>query len=145
VVPHYPEIQAPNLHLVWLGGFYPPEHSSEEDWHWSMAQGELCINNLERVAKSVRLDMTLRAVPPGMASLRIESDLFTEVLDIAGRGRAFSKVMALPPGQHFVKFSSTAPETLLPGDVRPVAFQVVNFRLESCAAPLAQHGDFQSQ
>lgn len=117
--------------VEWKEGFYPPENNLKEGtWRWSNQQSTLIINNPTSTAKEAQIIMALATGWQDYSNLRIESNLFSEVVKINNKPSVFSKTILLPPGKHLIKFSSDAQQFNAPNDSRKLFFRVFNPKLK---------------
>ena len=111
--------------IEWKEGFYNTELIFGGKWRWCDKQGTLIINNPTSEARETRLSMALITDWSDHSNLRLESDLFSEVLKINNKETVFEKRILLPPGKHAIKFSSDAkPANNAPGDTRKLFFRI---------------------
>ncbi|MDP8933343.1 MAG: hypothetical protein M3N42_04150 [Cyanobacteriota bacterium] len=109
----------------WKEGFYNPEWLLGEKWRWSDKQGTLIINNPTSKARETRLSMALATAWSEFSNLKIDSDLFSEIVRINNKESVFEKTILLPPGEHKIKFSSDAKQANnAPGDTRKLFFRI---------------------
>ena len=112
------------IELEWKNGFHNPEKILGEKWRWSDKQSTLIINNPISRNKKTRLSMVLATGWSNYSNLRIESDLFSEVVKINSKRSVFAKEILLPPGKHTIKFFSEAKQVNAPGDSRKLFFRI---------------------
>jgi phosphoglycerol transferase len=108
-----------------------PQGPPGNTFRWCSSAGAWRLINGGRQARRVTLEMTL--VSPHEGDVWIESSLLSERLRIGHAGRALSKTISIPPGDHALNFRCTAPRLMAPADRRELVFRVVNFR----AVPVA--------
>lgn len=128
--------RAPLPDLSWRGGFSTLETSASLDWRWCSEQGQLHVTNWSRGVQRVRIDMTLVPAQAAPAALRIESPFFDADLTITPEGTPLSKVLTVLPGRHVIHFACDGQVVHARGDLRPLVFKVLNFRI----APLGPAG-----
>ena len=108
-----------------------PQGPPGNTFRWCSSAGTWRLINRGRQARRVTLEVTL--VSPHEGDVWIESPLLSARLRIGPAGRALSKTISIPPGDHALNFRCTAPRLMAPGDRRELVFRVVNFR----AVPVA--------
>ena len=125
------------IKIEWLKGFYEPEsnplasnNNLEQTWRWANKQGTLVINNPQSKPRQIKMSMSLQSGWPEYSNLRIESDLFSEVIKINNKVSVFGKTILLPPGEHEIKFSSDAKQIDAPQDERNLFFKILNFKIK---------------
>lgn len=112
--------------IEWKEGFYAQEQNLQEGaWRWSNKQSTLIINNPTSAAKEAEINITVQTAWPDYSNLRIESKLFSKVVNINSQPSAFFHKFLLPPGKHEIKFTSNAKlANNAPGDTRELFFRV---------------------
>jgi phosphoglycerol transferase len=128
------------LQLEWKNGFYDQEENlQKEEWRWSNKQSFLIINNPTSKTRKITISMGLATVWTEKSNLRIESDLFSEILKINNQPLIFSKTILLPPGNHLIKFSSDARKVKAPKESRELVFRIYNAKIKD-----EQENDFEN-
>jgi phosphoglycerol transferase len=111
--------------MIWQYGCSDPEGTPENNFRWCAASGEWHLINRARRTRPVTLEMSFMA--PHWGNLRLESPLFSEQLRLTALGPSLSRTIALPPGEHTIRFACDARPALASGDRRPLVFRVINF------------------
>lgn len=115
---------------IWEKGFYAQESSLDKKWRWSNKQGTLTLNNPTAKAREVKINMSLTTGWSEYSNLQIESELFSDTIQINAIPTDFSKKILLTPGSHSIKFSSDAKQANSSKDSRNLFFKVSNFKLK---------------
>jgi hypothetical protein len=113
----------------WVGGFSEQESSSEEVWRWCGPSGDLILNNTAPYQRRITVEMSLETAKEG--DVYIESPFFKEQLNTYPGRKTFSKTFDVPPGKHWLNFSSNAKKAHAPNDPRTLVFRLINFNLKS--------------
>jgi hypothetical protein len=116
---------------AWKEGFYTLEQNKKEGkWRWSNKQSTLILNNPASKTRKIKLNMDLATAWSEKSTLKIESDLFSEVVQVNSKPLPLSKEILLTPGKHIIKFSSEARQVNTPPqDKRKLFFRIFNFKL----------------
>ncbi len=117
------------LQLSWLNGFSDFEGTSDTNWRWSSAQGELKLKNTLTKSRQIKLKMSLATGWQEVSNLYIRSSLFSENLTINSTPYFFSKKITIPPGERTITFISDAKRVNAPLDSRFLVFRVMNFSM----------------
>lgn len=117
----------------WVGGFSGLEGTAEKSWRWCATQGELILHNTSHQARQVRLEMSFSTGYEEVTTLQINSPWFSNRLTIDQASQPFSTTLTVHPGQHRIRFTSTAKPVHAPNDSRILVFRVMNFRLHEIA------------
>jgi hypothetical protein len=120
----------PNVHLIWLGGYYQPEYDQASRWRWCGPEGDILVINATGADRIVRWEMGLATGRPESACLQIEAPFLHEQLVLDCNGRVFSKEVMIPRGQHVVRLSCGATPVVMSGDPRELVFRVINLRFQ---------------
>jgi phosphoglycerol transferase len=123
--------------LDWLGGFSVLEGTPQDNWRWCSSKGDLSISNPSRRERVFKLEMTVSTGYLEPSQLHMSSPWFDHVIAVTATGQAYSKVFALPPGRHVIRFQCNGKRVEAPGDPRTMVFRVHQFQLTELAAPEA--------
>jgi len=103
------------------------EGTKENNWRWLSNEAELEVNNTSDVEKEILIEMGLETGFDESSSLRIESDLLNDSIEINSLGNLYYKKIKVPPGKHIISFYSDAKRIEAPLDTRVLIFKVTNF------------------
>ena len=124
----------------WEGGFFALEANGQEDWRWCGNSGVLRLINRTKDVAWVRLSATVKTGWPEDEKVQISSGLFSDELTTNVKGLRWERVVALPPGESLVKFTSNAKRVATaPGESRVLVFALYDFILTRAEA-LAPRG-----
>lgn len=115
------------LSILWKGGFYDLETSSQGTWHWCSSTGELELDNFSDKSKIVKLQMSLASGYPDKSHLTINGSNFSDTVTISSELTPYEKTISIPPGKYLIKFSSDAKRIDAPQDPRYLVFRVEDF------------------
>jgi len=119
----------------WAGRCSGLEGKPEQNWRWCGARGELVLENGSDEARDMNLSMWLTGAGP-QTVIQISGMGFSDAVPLdAASHTVLARHLVVPPGRHIIQFTSTAPEIYVPGDSRPLAFSVHDFRLTAPGTP----------
>lgn len=119
---------APGVSCVYEQGWYAPEAASGRVWRWSEGPTALRLHNGTPRTRSVTLTFTLGSVTP--RTVTIESQSIAPFVGKVGPGPlpVMLGPLEVPPGDTFVRFTTTTPPFQAPDDPRALAFSLENLR-----------------
>ncbi len=117
------------LLLSWKKGFSYFESDSIMNWRWCASEGELYITSTSQNSKKITLEMTVGTGYEEFSYIKLESDLFTDTIQVNSAGTGYSKKITVTPGKHIIKFSCNAKRVEAPEDSRFLIFRVINFNV----------------
>jgi phosphoglycerol transferase len=127
--------------LRWEGGFYRQEGLADHDWRWCSEKGVLKITNPSAEPRRVRMKMKFATAQQQPADLWIEGSILSAELAIGPEPREYAATLVVPPGEHVVRFRTSAKRVRFPGDSRDLHFCITDFSLrdtdEAPATPVA--------
>jgi len=110
--------------VQWKDGFYKPDNILGDLWRWSDRQSTVIISNPTGKTRETKFSLLLASGGTEYSNLRIESNLFSQVVKINNKPLLFEKTILLPPGKHVIKFSSDAKQVKSPQDPRKLFFRI---------------------
>jgi phosphoglycerol transferase len=120
----------------WEGEFSVQERNGQGNWRWCGKLGVLRLINKSKDTAWVRLGATVTTGWPEDGKVQISSALFSDELTTNVKGLEWERVVALPPGESLVKFTSNAKRVATaPGESRVVVFALYDFTLTPVEAP----------
>ena len=132
---------APDLSFVpveskWEEKFSGLERNGQENWRWCGNSGALRLINKSKDTAWVRLSATVTTGWPEDEKVQIGSALFSDKLTTNVKGLEWERVVALPPGESLVKFTSNAKRVATaPGESRVLVFALHGFTLTRAEPP----------
>jgi phosphoglycerol transferase len=131
-----PDLGVTAVESKWEGGFSILETQGHENWRWCGNSGVLRLINKSKDIAWVRLSATVTTGWPEDEKVRIGSALFSDELTTNVKGLEWERVVALPPGESLVKFTSNAKRVATaPGESRVLVFALHDFTLTRAEAP----------
>jgi len=121
------------LRVEWGPGFFQREGTPDNHVRWAKTAAEFALRNPSQSPQRVTVRMAVVGASAG--TLSISSPFFNEALAIGPAPVAFTRTLVVPPGTHPVRFSCECARFEVPGDRRPLAFRIDNFRLERGGIP----------
>lgn len=128
-IENHKQILLNTLKVEWLDGFSGMEGDSSLNWHWASNKAKLLIDNPSNRPKDVTFNMSFATGWAEKSHIKIESDLFSDNLDVNMEAFPFTKKISVPPGKHIIKFTSDAKQVNAPGDPRKLFFRINNFKI----------------
>ena len=115
--------------ILWLKGFASYEQPGYEDrQRWCRSEGLMVLLNPTDGPRRVRVSMEFEYwfAEPGL--LRIDGgEVWSDVVHISTRPRAYTREIVIPPGRHRVWFRCRPPSGSVFADSRDLVFSVRNF------------------
>ncbi|MGC9969656.1 MAG: hypothetical protein ABSE56_03595 [Bryobacteraceae bacterium] len=124
----------------WEGEFSILETKGQENWRWCGNSGVLRLTNKSRDAAWVRLSATVKTSWPQEEKVHVKSAMFADELVTNVNGLEWERVVAVPPGEHLVSFTSNARKHPASGtsDPRVLVFALYDFTLTRVEAPVGR-------
>ena len=121
----------------WEGDFSFLETRGQDNWRWCGNSGVLRLVNKSKDTAWVRLNSTVQTAWPENAKVDIKSVLFADELVTNVNGLEWERVIAVPPGEQLITFTSNARKHPASGttDSRVLVFRLYNFTLTRAEAP----------
>lgn len=116
------------LILSWKGGFSDLEGTKDENWRWCSNNGKLEINNTGNTDRKINVEMEVFTDEDKLSEFEIDSQFFSDSIQINSDGKKISKTIIIPPGNHIIEFHSNAQQVISENDPRNLVFRVVNFK-----------------
>ena len=113
--------------MLWEKGFYGLETGQNESWRWSKASATAKLINPSAQPKEMVFAASFAALAAG--NLEIQSALWQETVRLSTTPTPYSKTIAVPPGEHLIRFQSDVPRLRVPNDDRELIFRVTNATL----------------
>ena len=132
-----PDVGIAQVESKWEGQFSILETKGQENWRWCGNLGVLRLINKSRDTVWVRMSATVKTSWPQEEKVHIKSPLFADELVTNVSGLEWERIVAVPPGEHMVAFSSNARKNLASerGDPRALVFALHDFTLTRAEAP----------
>jgi hypothetical protein len=130
----------PALYTATMTGWWPREHDAERSWQWMGAEGEWKIVNTTGGTAMAVLDVEIAAFHhPRRLEVRLDGQLRQTVVVEPLRRVYRLGPLAVPPGEHSLRFRPSAPATVVsdvqPGtDTRPLSFAFGTWRWTASSA-----------
>lgn len=124
------EVTSRPLFMEWRGGFSVLEGSIENNWRWCSHDGELYIINPSKQDIKVKMNMSVATGYDERSELFIDSDLFSQCLEVNVNGTFLEKEIMIPHGRHIIKFTSHEKSIDDADDMRARVFRISNFSME---------------
>jgi phosphoglycerol transferase len=115
------------------GSFSTLESDTTQRWRWSGNNSAIRLVNSSRAQKKMRLRARVE-IPSGLGTVAIAFPDRQMTVTAAPGGTPIDVSFAVPPGQRFVRFVSSAPAVVVPGDPRTLTFRLVDPVLETAQA-----------
>jgi hypothetical protein len=119
------------LEVTWGHGFYPEERTGATSGRWCSSEGRLRLSNRSEHTIITTIRMVFSTADPGDSNLRITGPDFSASARVNISGTAFSRQVAIPPGEYVLKFRSDAKPVASRGDPRLLVFRLQDFRGEN--------------
>lgn len=108
-------------------GFSHEEQVDGRTWRWGSRTGTLVIHNSAETARDVVLDMEIETGRDDPSTFAIESEVWTETLDLGADPVRVTRTLNIPPGSHRIRLRSSAKPVDAPRDPRVLVFVVRDF------------------
>ena len=119
------------IEVKWGTGSYGEETGSIGTWHWCAASCEVLFINPTNKEIRVRVSTGAQSGYQQTAKLTITGPSLSDSVPVNVVARELSYTIALPPGQHVLKFHCDAKRVEAPADSRLLVFRLINFALTS--------------
>ncbi|HMF44444.1 MAG TPA: hypothetical protein VKQ32_27410 [Polyangia bacterium] len=109
--------------VLWVDGFFPPEHSPEGPFRW--CSGDCWLELVNPAGHEARVSLSMRlSTPQPPASLRVRSDVWTEAITIGQGGTEVTRTLNVAPGRHPIHFQCDGAPAISPKDPRHLVIRV---------------------
>jgi phosphoglycerol transferase len=109
--------------LLWLDGFFPPEHDPGTTFRWCAGDCAIEIDNPGARDARVTLSMRVSAAQPP-ALLRVTGDVWDEAITLGPDGAVISRTLRVPAGRHLIRLRSDGGPVIAPPESRHLVFRV---------------------
>ncbi|MFH1899658.1 MAG: hypothetical protein ABIJ83_00080 [Patescibacteria group bacterium] len=116
--------------IVWDKGFYSEEKNGKDSWHWSKQESNITLINESQDVKNFNLEFYPVSNNPEMSNLYIESDLFSQQIEINAEKRLFTKSLKIPHGKFKISFKTDSRKYGTATEARDLYFRIFNFELK---------------
>lgn len=113
--------------IVWGKGFYDLEQNPEH--RWSQKDSIMTIVNSNLSPILVQLSGNYTTGHTEFSSIKINSKLFADVINVNNQGKHWEKTIELPPGNTQIEFSTDAERVDAPKDPRQLFFSMRDFSI----------------
>ena len=125
-----------SIAVDWAPSCYALEGAPPHQWRWCGPDSLVVIHNSSSKPKRLTMSADLSTDRERAAPLRVRSPFFDSSVTVGRHQLFFARTFIVPPGDHTIVFTCTAPKSGSASDTRNLVLRFENFRLEPASVPL---------
>jgi len=119
-----------SISVEWAPSCYPLEGTPPDKWRWCGPDSLVVIHNSSSRPRRLALSTTVSTGSEKPVPLTIRSPFFHETVAVSTRPLDYLRTFTVPPGDHTIVFTCTAPRIDRPDDPRNRVVRFENFQLD---------------
>jgi len=128
--PAYQDAFVRVIGTTYEGSFSALESNATQSWRWSGNDSTIRLVNSSNERRVMRLRAKIE-IASGANALTITFPERAATIAVNPDGTILDTTFTVPPGQQFVRFSTSAPPIVVPGDPRTLVFRLIDPILET--------------